>query len=220
MSLIVNQVAVSTSGITVVTTPPIDTTGAKVIYLAGASVFGIGTPPGGYDNKGNTWTLLANPFSTCNGGMGVLRCLNPIVGSGHTFSVSGNSSFYTEMSVIAIAPLNYGTPYINTRADSNANPVKAGGGGITMPMDHAVFMAFAVAGCGWDSVSVDEGFTTVHTLAHLESAYYVQDIGRVNIDPTWTALSTGGIGGSKGGAVLESIGVFPNLGGDWQVYES
>lgn len=218
MGVIIGHISTSTSSTAVVTTPPIDTTGANVIYIVGWSVFTVsGTPPGGFDNKGNTYVNVGDPNSTCNGGMVLRRCFNPVVGSGHTFSISGSPSFSTEIAVVAMKVANVGV-VVNDRNGNQVNPVQCSAS-ITPAGDDYVYVSAATAGCGWTSMSVDSGFTILETQLHLGLAYLTQSIA-ATINPIWSILAPGGIGGSTGATVMESMGTFAPTGGDWRVYEA
>jgi hypothetical protein len=213
-TVVIAHTSISTSGTNLATTAPIDTTGANAIYMFGYSVFGVGPPT---DSKGNVWTDDGDLDSTCNGGAGFTRCFNPVVGTGHTFSVTGNASFTTQLLVLALRVQNPGS-FLNIRANSQVNPVQCSIP-ITAPVDNLVLVSCAVAGCGWTSLTVDSGFTIIEQQPNIGMAYLIGAIS-TSINPTWTTLTSGGIGGSTGGVVLESMGVFIPTGGNWQVYEA
>jgi hypothetical protein len=71
------------------TTSGVDTTGANLIV-----VYFVGDPASTLsDSKGNTWTALT-AHNTGNGDESRLAyCLNPTVGTGHTFSNTGSARF-------------------------------------------------------------------------------------------------------------------------------
>lgn len=92
---------------TSVTTPSADTTGANFIIVSVSSFAGAGEPTLS-DSNGNTWTGLTAQTGA------VLRqrlfyCVAPSVGAGHTFTVSGASSF-PALAVEAFSGVN-ATPF-------------------------------------------------------------------------------------------------------------
>lgn len=206
------------TGTAVATTAPIDTTGATALYIFGSTTFTIGEPAGGYDNFGNTWVIIGDPNSTCNGSIIGLRCFNPITGPGHVFRISGSPSFSTYVAVLALKVDSPGGVYLLTRSANQANPVQPGS--MTPPSDNAVIVCAAQAGCGWlGPPTVDSGFTMVEAVGNLGVAYQVQPAA-APINPTWSSLAPGGIGGSTGCSVAESMSLFPPFGGGLRVYEA
>lgn len=80
-----------------ITTIAIDTTGANLIVIS-VSSYASAAPT---DSKSNTWL----PLTIQNSGSAINRlfyCINPIVGSGHTFTINTASS-YPVISVVAAA---------------------------------------------------------------------------------------------------------------------
>jgi len=71
------------------TTSSVDTTGANLIVI----YFAADSPTTLSDSKSNSWTLLTL-HNTMNGDDSrIAYCLNPTVGSGHTFSNTGSNRF-------------------------------------------------------------------------------------------------------------------------------
>lgn len=92
ISLVAHVAAGSSNGGSSVTTSSIDTTGATLLvvvvsynYLASPTVT---------DNKSNTYTGLTAQVGNDNA-CRIFICAAPTVGTGHTFSASGSSSFPT-----------------------------------------------------------------------------------------------------------------------------
>src|ERR1035437_5415276 len=202
----------------------LDTRGATVIYIFGSAVFNI-NESGSFDSEGNTYTLIADTFSTCNGGISGLRVFNPKTSATHRFSITGQSPYNgTELIVVAFAPTVTGPPYVNNRAISVCNPVHAGS--ITTPFNDAVFVAAAGAGCGWDNTpQIDSDFTMIDTLTHLAVAYKVVPLISTLVDPIWTTLlTTPGQLDPRGEAILEGFGIFtgdrPFSKGNTRIYEA
>jgi hypothetical protein len=77
------------------TTAGIDTSGANLLVVL-VSYYDQTAAPSFSDNKGNTWTALT-AWQSAVGSPSyfdrIYYCLSPTVGTGHTFSVAGASSF-------------------------------------------------------------------------------------------------------------------------------
>src|ERR1039458_7307067 len=71
-------------------TPAATTTGSTLILVASVSAFatGLGTLS---DSKSNTWTALTTWGAVGPYFVRMSYCLNPTVGTGHTFSTTGTS---------------------------------------------------------------------------------------------------------------------------------
>jgi len=125
-SVIASTIASSSNGNSI-TTPAIDTTGAKLIVL-GFTFFSGGSqtdPPTITDSKSNVWTALAVSSVTSNMASIIYYSTNPIVGSGHTFTESASNSFPT----IAVLAVSGGlTP--NVFDQQNGNNDNGGGSSI------------------------------------------------------------------------------------------
>jgi hypothetical protein len=195
---------VLSGGLPVVT---LDTRGATVIYIFGASVFGVAEPlPLHYDDQGNTYTLMSNPFGTCNGGMNGLRCFNPNTSATHTFRVGGNVSFYTDLIVLAIAPDFAGGSFLHKRERSNQNPIKPG----SLPTVDVnyVMVSGVVGGCGLAGTTIDSGFDIIESLPEMAVALRVEP-APTTVDLTWSGLvATGSQPNPTGGVVVEGFGTY------------
>lgn len=191
---------------------PIDTTGSTAIYIFGWGVFGVFQPSTGFDSYGNTWVLVGNPFSTCNGGLSGYRCFNPVCGPGHTFGlVPGLNTYGTEIAVVAMRPVDpTGTWALRrTQAASGQNPIQPGVFSPPAPaVANYVIVAAGMAGCGLTPVGVDSGFILLEALPQMGMAYQVLASVPPTLNPTWTTLVPGGTGGSTGAALMEGMGVY------------
>lgn len=74
---------------TATSSPGVDTTGATIIIIHTARYSGAGAGSIAIsDSKGNSWTALTEQ-SNAEGSSRIYYCINPIVGSGHTFTATG-----------------------------------------------------------------------------------------------------------------------------------
>lgn len=185
----VNHVQAGTSDASNVTTGAIDTTGAKLITLAITANSVTYTVS---DSKGNTWTALTAR------GSGLERlyyCINPTVGSGHTFSVASTAQLPT-ISVLAFSSVN--TPSLDTETGASAAGSTEQPGSITPASVAEVF----VTGYGYADTgvaTVNSGFATGDTPVGLAGGlhYGTGTAFRINFpadstarNPTWTQGSS------------------------------
>lgn len=70
----------------------IDTTGADLLVFVATSYNGFAAPTVS-DSKGNTWVGLAEQSAAINSRVRIYYAKNPTVGSGHTFTVTGNETY-------------------------------------------------------------------------------------------------------------------------------
>jgi hypothetical protein len=221
MGVVIAHTASSTIGTNHTVCGPIDTTGANAIYIFGYSVFAGGNVG---DNVGNTYTLIGDPDSTCNGGLISVRAFDPIVSTSHTFHFDGNSTFENQIAVVAFQVQDPGGSFLNTRNGRQVNPVQSSST-ILPPSNNAVFVSAVVGGCGWGPAglsfpTVDEGFTILEAQNRLAVAYLSQDTAAA-INPTWITLNTRtDVPNPTGATTLECMGFFIPFSGGWQVYEA
>jgi hypothetical protein len=188
MALIAHTVHTDPYNTTTVTTSPIDTTGAEFIAVCVCGYNNI--PSAVTDAYGNTWVALTTRVG--GGGLGdemyarIFYCINPTVGSGHTFSVNG-----TSMQLIVgvqafddlIASFDAESGFGSVAAASSVQP-----GSISPANDGELF----ITSVSTDSLSVptiDSGFTISDTLASGQVAgfaYKKQTGSAAAENPTWT----------------------------------
>lgn len=105
ISLVAN--VLGTGGINGATTGSVDTTGANLIVVSTGYYY-----PGGSvsvsDNKGNAYVPLTQRHASANSGNRMFYCLGATVGSGHTFTVSGNGT-YAALAVAAFSNVSQAT---------------------------------------------------------------------------------------------------------------
>lgn len=138
------------------TTSAIDTTGSKLIVLS-VSKWTTGAISVS-DSKGNTWVPLTERGSGSTPTNRLYYCENPIVGSGHTFTVTG-SSVYIALGILAfngsdISPFDLENG--NTSPSGNSlNP-----GSITPSIDNEVVIT-SIATDSSSGMGIDSGFTFI-----------------------------------------------------------
>lgn len=181
------------------TTSGINTTGATLLVaVAGAEAFGSET--GVSDSRGNTWTALTRAGSGDLGAR-IWYCVNPSVGSGHTFSASAS---YRAIAVTAWSG-NAASPFdVEIAGARGSSPVSAGN--ITPSENGALIIAAIGLGGTTSSTSVGSGFTTGPKIEGLSGTRYGAAIGYLEqataatVNPAWTYT-----GGSNNGAPAAAV---------------
>lgn len=138
--------ATGTGGLT--TTGAIDTSGANFLVIATYSVLPGATSFGVADSKGNTWTPLTPAGGTLSAQLFV--CTSPVVGAGHTFSVTGSAIF----SGIVAAAFS-GTAGV---LDDESGAVGTQPGSIT-PTEDGALMLSCWGRNDATTLTIDSGFT-------------------------------------------------------------
>lgn len=186
-----------------VTTPGVDTTGANLMVLLALAqpVTGVVVS----DSKGNTWTPLTAQQNGVATGTRFYYCLNPIVGSGHTFTVSATGTF----PAVIVQAWNGAHAFDAENGANQAAGTTLQPGSVTPAEDNELF----VTGCGPGgggvvTNAVDSGFTETADLdenanaAGGAMAYKVQTSAGAE-NPTWTA--SGGAGPAERAAVIATF---------------
>ena len=156
------------------------------------------------DSKANTWTpvsaVLCGSFS-CNQ---VFYCLNPIVGTGHTFSVGAGGT----ASSMEVAAFGGGLQSFDVQAGAAGTGATAQAGLVTPSFAGSLIVTTATAQGGIASVlSVDSGFTVTDIVPDSSGVAssgmaYIIETGIVAKNPAWT-LSAGGGGNSATNVVFQ-----------------
>ncbi len=151
-----------------VTTDPIDTTGANLIVLGFS--FYIGSGGGSLsDSFGNTWTQIAGTGAGFNS-FAMYYCASPTVGSGHTFTFSGNT--FPGITVSAYSGLDV-APFDAETNNSSTGSATVSPGSITPAQADELFVTIM----GWEAItggviSVDIGFTLTDQIPYAAGQNY------------------------------------------------
>lgn len=171
-------------------TSPIDTTGSTllVVTLDNAN----GTTPTLTDTNSNTWTLIRTDSDTNGNHCYYYYVSNPIVGSGHRFSVTG---FYTAFQVTAWSgTLTSSDPLDQQNAGLHGTSSTFLTGSVTPTQDNELVIAFIGTGSGV-SFTIDSGYTITDqafpdTSASLTAQAYLIQTTAGATNPTWTASTS------------------------------
>lgn len=196
-SLVTSSIDASSS--TSFTTSAINTTGADLVVVVTSGFVPNGAPGISSDSKGNTWS--GGPaVGVGNSYLFMYYAWNPIVGSGHTVSLSG-SRFYTTIVLAYSGAKTSADPLDVSSQNSSASATTLGPGSVVTTLDNELLVAgTAGAGNAWGSgggpLSIDSSFTIQRQAADgtdiaCGAADFVQVThGGVGVNPTWTFNAT------------------------------
>lgn len=187
-----------------VTTPAVDTTTADLIVLTLTSYTGSARPTVG-DSNFNTWTPITD-YSAVATRETMFYCQNPVVGSGHTFSASGTTSFpslcMASFKGSVSAPLdqtngNSASGSVSSLQTGSVTPMNANelivtGLGFNVPGSPTIDSSFIIPAGGTVAYSVGNDFAA-------GIAYLIQT-SAVMEDPTWSFA-----GGSEAAAAIATF---------------
>jgi len=188
IALVANTASGTNSGGT--TTSAIDTTGANLIVIH----VGYFNAPTITDSKGNTWTALTARDPGISAGR-MYYCLNPTVGSGHTFTASGVNSFGT----IAVSAFS-GVSAFGSENGAAGNAASIATGAVVPSVDGSLVISGITFNTVGSSVSVNASLSILNQVAPVNSAnfgvalaYLIQGTA-ASINPTWTPTTSQELG--------------------------
>jgi hypothetical protein len=195
IALVSSVVAKSTSG-NGFTTSSIDTSGASLL-VAYISSYASAAAPSITDSNGNTWNYLTTYTQASSVRGRIAYAINPTVGAGHTFTVSGTTN-YPSLGVAAFSGVDTSSPYeVENGAVTVATAASLQTGSITPATNNALVISGASIGSASVTVSVDSGLTEIGELALVGGqafgvclAYLIQGTAAA-INPTWTNSVSG-----------------------------
>lgn len=217
-SLIANTAKGSVLG-AAVTTNAINTTGAQLLLVGVGYYYPSGNPAIG-DSKSNTWFPLGAQAAGASGeGVQTFYAVNPIVGSGHTFT---NST--ANFSSVAVSAWGAVTPVHDQESGNNVVLATSVAAGSVTPSenDELVLAVLCVRDLGstGDTVSINGGFTISDQIPGLGAnrlsvgmAYLVQTTAAA-ANPTWSWTNS-----DSASAVIETFTLgTAATGNPWYAY--
>ena len=189
-------------------TSGIDTSGSNLIVLIAVG----DSNPTVSDNKSNTWTGLP-----AGGGTGkIWYCVNPTVGSGHTFTISLSTG-----AIFAMAFSGSGTPYpLDSQLGSSVTGTSLQPGNIVPANGGELFVSGLALGGNSGSAAIDSGFTLADSINGISgtsygggSAYLIQNIAAAK-NPTWS-WTTSNLQYARSAAFFSSAS--PRLDANWSL---
>lgn len=170
---------------TSVTSDAIDTTGADLLVLSVACYSLVSTVS---DSKGNTWN--ARTLYGSGGLCQIFYAVNPTVGSGHTFTVSGGAATYPAVFVLALSGADLTAPYdVENGADTDSSTTIQTGS-VTPSTDNQILIT-ALSNYPAGTDSIDLSFTISDQLQYTANsiggalAHLIQTTAAAK-NPTWT----------------------------------
>ena len=188
-SLIANAVD---DGGTFATTPSRDTTGADLIALA-CVWFDAFAGPDVSDNKGNTWTAVVQRTEPSGITTACLfYCVNPTVGSGHTFGLTGIGAVGNFPAIAMQAWSGAAASPLDQEAGTTGSGSSITPGSVTPSENDELIISMLGEGNSAPFTAIDGGFTVSDYLDKNASfgigmAYLVQTTATA-ANPTWSLL--------------------------------
>jgi hypothetical protein len=202
-SLVAHTISGTNSGGT--TSPGINTTGASLLVVCVVSYVGAAAPTLS-DSNGNTWTGLTTYTGLTSSRVRVYYAASPTVGAGHTFTVSGTSSF-AAVAVLALSG-SAASPFDQENGAAAVQP-----GSVTPSEDNEILLAFISDDIAAStSTSVDSGFTFLDSQANSNGNYFGLASAYL-IETTATAKNPTFSGGSGSGSQTAAIATFKAAAG-------
>ena len=212
------------AGANTFTTPSCDTNTATLL-VAVTSIVATSAPAVVSDSNGNTWIALT-PKSVSGQHTGqIFYAANPIVGSGHTFTMTG-SSIFASMIVGAFSGIVTSSPF-----DVENGATLAGSGTTLQPgsVTPSVSGALIVSGFGTGaapatlgSLTLDPDITSIFVQTNKDTvggvsygswaAWGIQQSAAA-INPTWTCVNGSGSGLNGTAVIAAFIAAAPSGGG-------
>jgi len=175
-------------GSTPLTSGSINTTGASLL-IAYSGVY-IGTSnPAFSDSKSNTWTGLTNIADSQNSRL--WYAYNATVGSGHTFTISGDSDLFNQaFCVIALSGALTSNPFDIQNTNSNSLQSTIAPGSITPSQDNEIIVTGFASGAQNTTPAIGSSFTladsTIGSGHGVIGIAYLTQMSSSAVNPTWT----------------------------------
>src|SRR3989304_1512071 len=178
------------------TTPAIDTTGSnllvlKISHLPSTTGFSVS------DSKSNTWVEAAASYASTSTKVRIFYAINPTVGAGHTFTISG-TSLYGTIGVLAFSGADTTAPEDVHNGATTGSGVSLATGSITPSANGAIVVAGFSGGTGTSTYTIGSGFSVTDTTDFVSggsgntggaAAYLIQGSAAA-VNPTWSWTGT------------------------------
>lgn len=212
-SLVTHTIAGDGGTTSSVTTSAIDTTGAKLLVVGIMRDFNT-NPTVLSDSKSNTWTYIRGASLDGSIKVELYYCINPTVGSSHTFSNTGSFNF----SSLAVSAFSGNAPY--TILDVNSGSTNASTtiapGSITPTQDNCLVITILGINSTGTPISINDSFTKTDELNFNSGvsyggamAYKIQTTASA-ANPTWTRTASG-----ENASVMVAFKLSPEVALSW-----
>lgn len=138
------------------TSDPIDTTGASLLVVA-LGYFYPANPVTLTDNKGNTWIALTRREGDSGRASRIYYAINPVVGSGHTFTTAGLST-YVGLIALAVSVADTTSPFDVENGASGSSGTSLAAGSVSPSENGELLVTALTLEDGMTSVAVDNSF--------------------------------------------------------------
>ena len=178
------------------TTPAIDTTGAKIL-VAHLGCYSANVPTVS-DSKANIWITLTPHIPTGGPYSVLIYSKNPVVGTGHTFSVSGTAN-YPALCVATFSGINTTSPFdVENGGNANNSVLTQPVGLITPSLDGSLIVAGLSEYTGFgEPITIDSGLVILDKMRFTSGlnfgswlAYKIQTT-KAAINPAWSWSASG-----------------------------
>lgn len=178
------------------TTSSVDSTGASLLVVV-VSSYDLSSEPTLTDSKGNTWTgLTAQGPGGSNQRVRIFYAANPTVGSSHTFTLSGSTT-YSSVSALAFSGAKTASPF-DQQNGATGGSTSLATGSVTPSEDGELVVAGIALDSAPSSLTIDSGFSTPAVVYFLGgssygvgSAYKIQTTAAA-VNPTWSWTGSSG----------------------------
>lgn len=188
IALVANVASATNSGGT--TSGAIDTTGANLL-VAVVSDYKATAAPAFTDSKGNTWTGLTAQQNSSQLSRGrIYYAVNPVVGSGHTFTYAATSIF-ASIYVAAFSGADTASPFDQENGAQNDGAASLATGSVT-PSEANELVVAGFGATDGGPFGINGGFTITDQLAYSGGNYfggalaYLIQTSAAAANPTWT----------------------------------
>lgn len=180
-------------------TPGINTAGARLIVVT-ASQHNAGSAGALSDSRGNTWVSVDGGTIVAGTSLWLWYCINPSVGSGHTFSIANSFTSVRVQAFSGPATTSYQSKTSATNLSTSLAP-----GSITPSANRALVVSSAAYSAANNSFGVTGGFIVTSNQSFEAGvnwggsmAYLLQNTAAA-VNPAWT------LDPSQSGAVVQAV---------------
>lgn len=170
-----------------VTTGGIDTTGANLIVISTVSYTPAAAPTIS-DSKGNTWTGLTSTYTSVLSRCRLYYCVNPTVGSGHTFTSAATAP---ALCVYAYSGGKATSPF-DAENGAGVSPGTTVAPGTVTPSEDNELVVCGFGAAGTTTPTIGGGFTIRDHVPFVSGQCYACDLADLiqtslaAANPTWT----------------------------------
>ena len=190
---LVNHTVITGLGTNGGTSPAIDTTGATLLVIS-VGYYAAATKTVS-DSYSNTWTPLTAQENSGDDGNRLWYALNPVVGTGHTFTITG-SGVYLSACIAAFRGVANVTPFDVQNGAINAASTTIASGSVTPSANNELVITGASGNANLSGTPTGTGMTLIDSNPYVASnqsssglAYAIQTTASA-INPAWTLASS------------------------------